>query len=86
MITTALCKRAIVDSVITNVESLSNEFDPPASMVEATKEKNWKRTSKNSLGDGKTLREFDCKPYDDQLRTEVVDDGENIISVDVRGE
>ena len=86
MTTTAICKKAIISNVIANSEALSNEFVPPASMVEATKEKNWKRTSKTSLGDGKTMREFDCKPYDDQLRAEVIDDGTNIISVNVRAE
>jgi hypothetical protein len=57
--------------------------------------KNWKRIEKEkahgpfSWGDppgAKWRRGFDCRPFDDQLRAYVWDDGNQIIKVQIMGE
>ena len=86
MITTKDCKEAIIEFVSSNkayCESLFSMSFLSAPMYEI---KNWKRMckeSKKEAGKKITVRTFDCKPYDDQIRAYVTDDGINITKVEV---
>ena len=74
-------KLIICEHVRENTNQLSNEFVPAADMEPAQIAKNWKRREKyyNFSGDNRSpgrpirvwVREFDCDPYDDQLRAYV---------------
>lgn len=99
VITTAECKKAIVDWVKLHPGYVSKQFDPPESEADARLEKNWKRIWKQKCNERMVLansrlnlkigmweRGFDCKPYDDQLRAYTYDDGEQIIHIVVQGE
>ena len=85
-IATADCKAEIVKIVIADPSIVEDQFDEGESADEAKIEKNWKRIMKENMSDGNTMRIFDCRPYEDQLRAYVIDDGTKIISVDICGE
>lgn len=87
-------KTAVVDSIIAQfVEKLTS-----AEVINhAGNPKNWARMSKlrvsysgRSLDEtplGATcLRIFDCRPFDDQLRAYVWDDGNQILKIEIVGE
>lgn len=81
------CKKFIADLVLANPGLVAKEFSPADPQAEqmASVPKNWSRTSKSK--DGKlSVREFDCKPLDDQLRAYVYDDGTKIVKVEIDGE
>lgn len=81
------CKSLIADLILANPGLVAKEFSPVDAQAEqqASIPKNWSRTGKEK--DGKNnLREFDCKPLDDQLRAYVTDDGAKIIKVVIQGE
>jgi hypothetical protein len=86
------CKKAIVDWVKARPGHVAKQFcDIDRNAIQAFEapsllEKNWKRMSKFTDGNGITERIFDCRPYDDQLRGYVYDNGATILSVDVHGE
>jgi hypothetical protein len=81
------CKQFIVDLILANPGLVAKEFSPVDAGAEqlATIPKNWSRTSKGKVGT-RSLREFDCKPLDDQLRASIWDDGTKIIQVEIQGE
>ena len=87
---TELCKTAIVDFLKQRPGHVAAQFvDTEGKSVEefesdALQPKNWRRMSKT--GSGQVIREFDCKPYDDQLRARVVTDQDQITLVEVFGE
>jgi len=78
-------------------DTFGPDFEAPA-----REEKNWKRIEKARRGDPRagrgwdaptpnervvtTCRAFDCRPYEDQLRAYVWDDGATILAVEVQGE
>ena len=100
-VTTADCKRAIVEWVKQHPGHVRDQFvypeghpyyDPDEdgdgesfSEEAATIERNWKRMSKERYG-SETVRGFDCDPYEAQLRAYVTDDGTRITSITVQGE
>ena len=93
--TSADCVRAIVQWCAANRSTLDREFVQPLTDQEwqaACAPKSWKRMSK-----GKTHwsdhvqgieRCFDCRPFDDQLRADVVTDPTDttILTLTVQGE
>lgn len=93
-IDTAQCKEAIVKFIQDNPGHVARQFVPEEDEGPSQKVSNWKRMSKRSvpphesreyLG-SKYVREFDCVPYDDQLRARVYDDGSKILHVVVECE
>ena len=86
-IKSADCKQVIVDYCKTHTKELSNEFVPPVSMIPSFSISNWKRRDKQKEG-ATIVRDFDCLPYEDQLRAYVTTDekDEKILSVEVQGE
>jgi len=89
-ITTAICKTAIAQYCRENPEEVSRQFVSPLTEDEqgqAAAERNWARIAKRNTADG-VEREFDCRPFDDQLRAIVLTDttDTSIISVVVQGE
>lgn len=81
------CKKLIVDLIKVNPGMVAKEFTGDGKQEEmlASIEKNWVRTGKRK--DGKNnVRDFDCKPLDDQLRAYVTDNGTNVIRVEIQGE
>jgi hypothetical protein len=85
-IDTKACKEAIVKSAATDPQRIQALFVDTVPVEPAKLQKNWVRIYKERQADGTTMRTFDCKPYDDQLRAYVVDDGQNILSVSIEGE
>lgn len=82
MITSNDCKLALIEYVKQHEVYLSNQFDPPMSMLPAMQKTNWKRREKvtaNNLVE----RFFDCEPYDDMLRGYTTDDKITILAVEV---
>lgn len=89
MITTKDCKDAIIKFVLNNPGHVARQFSPAENEDPAKKVSNWKRISKSveKRNNGNVyVREFDCVPYDDQLRATVWDDGEQILRVFIEGE
>ena len=98
MITTADCKKAIVDYILAHPGLVYAQFvrepgDPIPSVFEqpAQVEKNWKRFSKQIdtfMFKGMTERGFECRSYGDgdELRAYTYDDGQNIVHITVAGE
>lgn len=89
-ITTADCKSAIAEWCKAHAEHVSRQFvDPLTSDEQALAEKasNWARIEKSRTKDG-IQREFDCRPFDDQLRAIVLTnhDDTKIISLVIQGE
>ena len=97
-ITSADCKRAIVEWVREHPGHVSDQFvledglgeDEDGVVIPFTEEHamvegNWKRMSKETYR-GQTVRGFDCLPYDAQLRAYVTEDGTRITNVTVTGE
>jgi len=90
-ISTETCKKAIVEFVKNNNGYISNLFaGDKVDESLACKESNWKREIKRTCDFGthvgKTVREFDCRPFDSQLRAYVYDDGKEIIALEILGE
>lgn len=95
-VTTTECKEAIVTYCCTDeFKTLcETEFVPAVDPSPAQKAKNWKREAKlNAAGVGSfmegkasVLREFDCRPYDSQLRAYVWEQGGKIKLVQVCAE
>ena len=82
------CKKAIVAHCVENAEKLKKEFSPPldnAGFQPALNPKNWKREAKYSSG-MEIIRDFDCRPFDDQLRAYVYSTNDEILRVVVQGE
>jgi hypothetical protein len=84
------CVTAIVDYVNQNPGHVYKQFVGEPGTVDdfeapARKVSNWKRMSKEKMGDT-IVREFDCRPYDDQLRAIVEERDGKIVSVVVQGE
>jgi hypothetical protein len=83
------CKKAIVTWIKANPGHVARQFYQPGDVKsfehDATLEKNWKRETKEKDGN-LTVREFDCRPYDDQLRATVWDDGNKIVRLVISGE
>jgi hypothetical protein len=84
------CVTAIVDYVNQNPGHVYRQFVGEPRTVEeferaARKVSNWKRMSKEKMGDI-IVREFNCRPYDDQLRAIVEERDGKIVSVVVQGE
>jgi hypothetical protein len=69
------------------VERLRKEFELSKEDFDkkAKNPKKWKRIVKEKRGE-LTLRIFDCKPFDDQLRLYVITEREKIIKIDFRTE
>lgn len=87
-ITTELCKQLICDIVMVNDGAVEAQFDSDfyAGHIAIFPE-NWKRREKRTDKKTKiTVREFDCTPFDDQLRAYVTDDGTKITEVYISGE
>lgn len=88
MVTTDDCKYRIVKYCSENLELIRHEFDPlltDVELQETLKVKNWKRMSKEKDGPC-VIRDFDCKPFDDQLRATVTEHSGLIILLTVQGE
>jgi len=90
MINTKLCKDQIVEWCKNNPQNIRHAFCQSLSkeeLEESTNINNWKRTAKVKVNDG-ILREFNCVPFDDQLRAYVKTDKTDsvFISVTVLGE
>lgn len=95
-INSAMCKDAIVEYIKTHVDDIKNHFCPPLhdeELAPALISKNWVRRAKrgDSIHDpdefGITVvREFDCKPFDDQFRGYVYERNNEIVGVLVEGE
>lgn len=84
------CVAAIVEYVNQNPGHVYKQFvDEPGTVEEfeapARKASNWKRETKEKIGDT-IVREFDCRPYDAQLRAIVEERDGKIVSVVVQGE
>lgn len=98
-ITTELCKQAIIDYVAAHPGHVEAQFGSPSlgepafDEAPAKKASNWKRESKRMLSayeqkevpGAKTVRTFNCKHYDDQLRAYVYDDGLKIVHIEIIG-
>lgn len=90
-ITTEDCREAIVEACRTRAPALRAQFSPPLTDVQwqaALNPKNWKRVSKRK-GDseeGTWVREFDCRPFDDQLRATVQSTDDHIYRVMISAE
>jgi hypothetical protein len=90
-ISTALCKKFIVQHVQSNPGLVAAAMCiPDAETGPSLIEGNWKRISKRKCREGifagLWIREFDCEPFDDQLRARVVSSDEGITSIEVMGE
>ena len=91
-ITTEVCKGVIVEWCKANRIYISSQFVEPLSeemLSKAEDPRNWKRISKATAYGGEGIeREFDCRPFDDQLRAIVLSDIEDkkLLSVIVQGE
>jgi hypothetical protein len=86
-LTTEIIKNMIVEHVRDNEDIIAKEFIPEEDMTDAMNAKNWKRMSKRKENEN-WIREFDCKPYDDQLRAIVFSDFSDtrIVNMVVQGE
>lgn len=77
-ITTELCKEEIVKFIQKNPGCVASQFFPPEDEKPSLNISNWKRINKRraSLHEqnsgARFVREFDCLPYDDQLRAVVL--------------
>lgn len=90
-ITTEMCKQAIVEYLKQHPGLVSHEFGEDYNddfEADAILEKNWKRFEKRKdyFDETVTVRGFDCRPYDDQLRGYVSERNNEIIKVEVVGE
>lgn len=97
-IDTEACKELIANLALFNPGLVAREFVPepgktsfsPAESLEMDRKagnpKNWVRIHKQTNDKGNTERTFNCKPFDEQLRAVVEDDGTQIISVSIQGE
>lgn len=88
MITTEDCKRAIVEFIANNRGIVCREFTGNNGLdfeLPALDAQNWKRISKRRVV-STTVRDFDCKPYGDQLRACVYECNGIITRVEVHGE
>lgn len=87
-ISTQQCKEAIIQFVLDNPGHVSKQFIPMENEEPAKKISNWKRISK-TIGKHNDkvvcVREFDCAPYDDQLRATTWDNGEQILDILIEG-
>jgi hypothetical protein len=83
--TTNDCKLAIIAAVKADPEHVQRQFTERVDISPALIEGNWKRLSKVNLASGIVRREFDCKPYDDQLRAIVIESNGKL-SVVIQGE
>jgi len=89
MISTADCKQAIVAWLQARPGHVQQQFTDPIDEAPSLVVGNWKRIVKEFATWGppaKWMRTFDCRPYDDQLRAYVWDDGQQIVGVEVLGE
>jgi hypothetical protein len=85
-LTTKHCKQAIVDFLMTKSGLVEHEVVvSQQEALEAFKVCNWKRMSKRREGSF-WIREFDCEPFDDQLRAIVKSTDTHVIDVTVQGE
>jgi len=75
------CRLLIVDWIVAHPNHVYSQFEPTLFWTQkdidafegpAKNPKNWKRMSKRTEGNN-IVREFDCKPYDDQLRAIVIE-------------
>lgn len=82
-------RKLIVKEIKAHPGHVSKQFDPPVDETPATVEKNWKSRGKNKydiFGPGAVVWTFDCEPYDDQLRAEVLMRNGIPVGVTVQGE
>lgn len=101
IITTEICKQAIVDWTQAHMHELSEQYggslpgcDNDLAIGEddnwekVWRTKNWARRSKRKTFDGTIEREFNCNPFDDQLRAYVITDATDtkILKIVVQGE
>lgn len=87
-ITTNDCKAALVAHCVLRQSEIRTYFYPnltPEVVAKTFEPKNWKRESKSTT-DGITLREFDCRPFDSQLRGYVYATETSIVSIEVYAE
>lgn len=93
-ITTQICKDSIVAHLLSTPGSIQSQFTEQIDESLAHKPSNWKRIIKRKVDPyeaqvfpGSThVREFDCVPFDDQLRAVVIDDGNRILHISVSDE
>jgi|LauGreDrversion4_2_1035121.scaffolds.fasta_scaffold643891_1 hypothetical protein len=93
-IDTNQCKEAIVKFIQDNPGHVAKQFVPEEDEGPSQKISNWKRMNKRLVSPfeskeypgSKYIREFDCVPYDDQLRARVYDDGSKILHVVIESE
>lgn len=90
-ITTEDCREAIVEAVRRDAPVLRRQFAPRLTDEQwsaALDPKNWKRESKRKgdSGPGTWEREFDCRPFDSQLRATVQSTDEHIYRVMITAE
>ena len=83
------CKEAIIEFCKMNKQYICSQFIPQLNeelFILTTLTKNWKRETKEIRDDGITIRMFDCRPFDDQLRAYVKSNDNVIFQVEVIGE
>ena len=90
-ITTKDCREAIVEECRRRAPALRAQFTPSLTDTQwnaALDPKNWKRESKRrgEAEEGTWEREFDCRPFDSQLRATVQSTDEHIYRVMVSAE
>lgn len=91
LVTTEACRKAIVEECRRCEPVLRAQFVPsltPEQWKDALNPKNWKRESKRKgdSGEGTWVREFDCRPFDGQLRATVQSTDEHIYRIIVAAE
>lgn len=77
-LTTETIRSKIADYVKENEDKISVLFVNTVDVEPAKQAKNWKRMTKRREGPT-WVREFDCKPYDDQLRAIVVSNHSDVV-------
>lgn len=77
-LTTDTIRHKIADYVEKNEDKVSVLFVSSIDVEPAKQPKNWKRMSKRREGTT-WVREFDCKPYDDQLRAIVTTNHSDVV-------
>jgi len=98
-LTTAQAKQLIVEFVKNNLDYVAAQFVLEPGQTPSTKEellqmasnvKDWKRRGKRFgfIRANTWCRDFDCTPFDDQLRAYVTTDAKDevVLSIDVCGE
>lgn len=79
------CTCAILNFVNENKEYCKSLFSYDFLVSPLYEIKNWKRIHKET-NNSITTRTFDCKPYDNQIRAYVTDNGIEILSVIIKDE